>query len=66
MLFDMQAKMDDLNLKYFGEMYANLEKSFEEIGSVLQGNRDEIKEMAYRTQSGEDSVYVREDETASE
>lgn len=59
MLFDMQAKMDDLNLKYFGEMYANLEKSFEEINGVLQGNRDEIKEMAYMTQNGQDGLLVR-------
>ncbi len=59
MLYDMQAKMEDLNLKYFGEMYANLEKSFEEIGGVLQANRDEIKAMAYRTQNGEDGVAVR-------
>ncbi|MFR7990038.1 MAG: hypothetical protein ACLU5F_05535 [Anaerovoracaceae bacterium] len=65
MLYDMQAKMDDLNLKYFGEMYANLEKSFEEIGGVLQNNRDEIKEMAYRTQNGEDSVYIRQDQEES-
>lgn len=59
MLYDMQAKMEDLNLKYFGEMYANLEKSFEEVGGVLQANRDEIKAMAYRTQNGEDGVAVR-------
>ena len=48
MLYDMQ-----------GEMYANLEKTFEEIGGVLQSNRDEIKSMAYRTQKGEDEVIVR-------
>ena len=53
-LYDMQAKMDDLNMKYFGEMFSGLEKSFESIGTVLQSNRDEIKEMAYRTQTGED------------
>jgi vacuolar-type H+-ATPase subunit H len=54
MLYDMQAKMDDLNMKYFGEMFTNLEKTFEGIGGVLQNNRDEIKEMAYRTQNDED------------
>ena len=62
MLFDMQAKMDDLNLKYFGEMYANLEKSFEDINGVLQGNTDEIKEMAYMTQNGQDGVFVRRED----
>lgn len=65
MLFDMQARMEDLNLKYFGEMYANLEKTFGEIDGVLQSNRDEIKEMAYRTQNGEEQYSYR-DETSSE
>ena len=31
MLYDMQARMDELNMKYFGEMYTSLEKSFQEI-----------------------------------
>ena len=31
MLYDMQAKMDELNMRYFGEMYANLEKTFEQM-----------------------------------
>ena len=56
MLYDMQAKMDDLHMKYFGEMFGSLEKNFETIGGVLQNNRDEIKEMAYRTQTGEDML----------
>lgn len=58
MLYDMQGKMADLNVKYFGEMFSNLEKSFESIDGVLQNNRDEIKEMAYRTQNDEDLVVV--------
>ncbi|MBR3786372.1 MAG: hypothetical protein IKJ77_08210 [Firmicutes bacterium] len=58
LLYDMQAKMDDLNMKYFGEMFSNLEKTFEGIGGVLQNNRDEIKEMAYRTQNDEDLMVV--------
>ena len=51
MLFDMQGKMDELNMKYFGEMYDNLEKSFEKISGVLADNREEIKILAYRTQN---------------
>ncbi len=62
MLYDMQARMDELNMKYFGEMYGNLEKSFQEIGGVLQSNRDEIKDMAYRTQNGQDEIAVRNEE----
>lgn len=62
MLFDMQARMDDLNMKYLGEMFSNLENSFNDINSVLQSNREEIKNMAYRTQSGEELIRVREEE----
>ena len=57
-LYDMQAKMDELNMKYFGEMLSNLENTFQGIGTVLQNNRDEIKEMAYRTQNDEDVAPV--------
>ena len=56
MLYTMQQRMDALNEKYVNEMYGSIEKSFEEIGTVLQENRDEIKEMAYRTQNGQDEM----------
>lgn len=55
-LYDMQGNMDELNLKYFGEMYANLEKSFENISGILQNNRDQIKTLASRTQNGEEEI----------
>ena len=51
MLYDMQGKMDELNMKYFGEMYTNLSHTFEEIGTTLNSNREEIKALAYKTQS---------------
>lgn len=51
MLYDMQGKMDELNMKYFGEMYTNLAHTFEEIGQTLTSNREEIKNLAYKTQS---------------
>ncbi len=66
MLYDMEGKMENLNLKYFGEMYANLEKTFAEIGGVLAANREEIKNMAYRTQNGQDGVAVRVSESEEE
>ncbi len=50
-LYDMQAKMDELNMRYFGEMYASLEKTFEQINQTLGDNREEIKELAYKTQN---------------
>lgn len=51
MLYDMQAKMDELNMRYFGEMYANLEKTFDQINQTLSDNREEIKNLAYKTQN---------------
>lgn len=51
MLYDMQAKMDELNFKYFGEMYTNLDKTFAAINQTLVDNRDEIKQLAYHTQN---------------
>lgn len=55
MLYDMQAKMDELNMRYFGEMYSNLEKTFEQINQTLSSNRDEIKDLAYKTQNDLDA-----------
>ena len=57
MLYDMQDRVDQLNVRYASEMYESLEKSFEEINSQLQKNRDELKEMAVRTKNGEDWLY---------
>lgn len=54
MLYDMQGRMDEMNMKYFGEMYSSLEKTFNEISHVLQDNRDEVKKMAIKTKNGEE------------
>jgi vacuolar-type H+-ATPase subunit H len=48
-LYDFQEKMDYLNSQYFGEMFENLQNTFEGINDKLQENRNEIKEMAYKT-----------------
>ena len=48
-LFNFQEKMDHINAQYFGDMFSNLEKTFESINVTLTDNRNEIKEMAYRT-----------------
>ena len=61
MLYDMQEKMDFLNMKYLVEMYSNIEKTFQHVGEVLQENRDEIKNMAYRTQNEHESGNMSED-----
>ena len=57
MLFKMQKRMDDLNNTYFGSMYDNLAKTFEGIDNQLASNRQEMKELASRTQHGEDWLY---------
>lgn len=65
-LFEMQNRVDYLELKYFSEMYSNLEKYFKNINEVLQSNRDEIKDMAYRTKNGEDVPITAIDELIGE
>ena len=50
-LYDMQAKMDEMNMRYFGDMYSNLEKTFDQINQTLSANREEIKDLAYKTQN---------------
>ncbi|MDR3072841.1 MAG: ATPase [Clostridiales Family XIII bacterium] len=49
-LFDFQEKMDVMNEKYFGEMFTGIQNTFEDINEKLLGNRNEIKDLAYRTQ----------------
>ena len=44
-------KMKTYDMRYFGEMYTNLSHTFEEIGATLNSNREEIKALAYKTQS---------------
>ncbi|MCI9596328.1 MAG: ATPase [Firmicutes bacterium] len=55
-LFNFQEKMEQLNSLYFADMFGTLEKTFTDINATLANNRDEIKDMAYRTQMNEDGV----------
>lgn len=50
-LFNFQGKMDELNAEYFGKMFENLEHTFNSINTTLSENREEIKDMAFRTQN---------------
>ncbi len=52
MLYDMQEKMDELSMKYLGEMFTNLESTFNIISDTLNTNREEIKSLAMKTQNG--------------
>lgn len=50
LLFNFQDKMEQLNAVYFHEMFGNLQNTFEKINTTIAENRNEIKEMVYKTQ----------------
>ena len=52
-LYEFQEKMEYLNSQYFGEMFTNLQDTFEEIGNRLSENRNEIRDLSYKTQMDE-------------
>lgn len=49
-LYSFQGKMEHLSQLYFGDMFSNIEKAFNDINAALEANREELKEMAYRAQ----------------
>lgn len=49
-LYSFQGKMEHLSSIYFGEMFTSIEKAFDDINSALAANREELKDMSYRTQ----------------
>lgn len=59
-LFNFQEKMDEMNVIYFTEMFNNLERTFAGIHETLANNRDEIKDLAYRTQMESDGSVTKE------
>ncbi len=59
-LFNFQEKMDEMNVIYFTEMFNNLERTFTGIHETLANNRDEIKDLAYRTQMESDGTVSKE------
>ena len=59
-LFTFQERIDEMNVIYFTEMFNNLEKTFDGINETLSANRDEIKDMAYRTQMESEGVVSKE------
>ena len=64
-LFDFQEKMDQLSSTYFQDMFGRLEMTFNEVNSTLAANRDEIKEMAYKTSMNLDDANVQMTKVAS-
>lgn len=59
-LFDFQERMDKMEQTYFKDMFESLEKSFKAVNDTLASNREEIKEMAYRTTMNMDGVSTVE------
>ncbi|MBE6036549.1 MAG: ATPase [Clostridiales bacterium] len=53
LLYNFQDKMDQLNATYFNDMFNNLQKTFEQVNGTLAENREEIKELIYKTQEEE-------------
>ncbi|MBQ8151592.1 MAG: hypothetical protein IJ070_02375 [Firmicutes bacterium] len=71
-LQSFQGKMENLSSIYFGEMFTSIEKAFEDIGSALEANRAELKEMSYRASTGAEEArpemaeYEPEEENTEE
>lgn len=59
-LFDFQERMDKMQQTYFKDMFETLERSFKSVNDTLASNREEIKEMAYRTTMNMDGVSTVE------
>ena len=49
-LFNFQDKMEHMNVNYFADMFAKMEATFRTINETLVANRNEIKDLAYKTQ----------------
>jgi hypothetical protein len=54
-LYNFQEKMDKLNSVYFEEMFGNLQRTFDQVNGTLSSNRNEIKELIYKTQIDSDN-----------
>jgi vacuolar-type H+-ATPase subunit H len=52
-LYDFQDLVDQLQDKMIGEAFRSVQERFEKTNEKIQGTRDEIKDLAYKTQVGE-------------
>lgn len=57
LLYDMQGRMQQVNEQYLGDMFSNLQRTFDGIDGVLNNNREELRVLARRTKDGEDWMY---------
>ncbi|QAT42810.1 ATPase [Aminipila luticellarii] len=49
-LFNFQDKMEQLNATHFADMFNQMETTFQNVNATLASNRNEIKDLAYKTQ----------------
>lgn len=53
-LSDLQNKMDKLNSTYIDEMFGGLQRNFENITNTINENRNELKNMFYKSNAFEE------------
>ena len=53
-LYNFQDKVDQLYALYFNDMFNNLQKTFEQVNGMLADNRNEIKDLMYKSQMEDD------------
>lgn len=56
-LYNVETMIDEINTKYFGQMYTSLDNSFQEVAGQLESNRSEIHQLASRTKNDEEWMY---------
>lgn len=57
-LFSFQQRIEQLNNVYFSELFNNIDSTFAQVNNIIGANRDEIKDMAYKTSIGTDMKIV--------
>lgn len=55
-LFDFQEKVKEMQEKHFEEMFRTADTTFRIVNETLLNNREEIKEMAYKTTMNLDDI----------
>ncbi|NLP30509.1 MAG: ATP synthase F0 subunit B [Clostridiales bacterium] len=54
-LYNFQNKIDQLNATYFTDLFSDIQKTFDQINETLTENRNEIKDMIYKTEMENDN-----------
>ncbi len=57
----MQERVDHANRVYLGEMFQSLQSTFDKVSDILNDNRNEVKELAYKTSIGGKNDMLEEE-----